>query len=94
VPTTPLPSGHLAAAEALVAAFQHQRGSKFSAMDAAQTIQLKSTAAALDGDPTNVSLLREARISLGSFAKAFDDSASSGPSLAEFLANALKSEGK
>lgn len=89
VPPSPLPAGHLTAAEALVAAFQRQRGSKFSAMDAAQAIQLTSTAAALDSDPTNVSLLKEFRISLGSFAKAFDDSASSGPSLAEFLADAL-----
>jgi len=80
---------HEAVAEALVDAYRRQRGEKFTELDAAEAVQLRSTAAALDADPTNVSLLREFRISLAMFRRAFADGAATGPSLAEFLANAL-----
>jgi transposase-like protein len=80
---------HEAAADALVAAFRRQRGAKFTPLDEAEAVQLQSTAAALDADPTNVSLLREFRISLAMFRRAFGDGAPTGPSLAEFLADAL-----
>jgi len=80
---------HEAAADALVAAFRRQRGAKFTPLDEAEAVQLQSTAAALDADVTNVSLLREFRISLAMFRRAFGDGAPTGPSLAEFLADAL-----
>jgi transposase-like protein len=82
---------HEAVAEALVDAYRRQRGAKFSPLDAAEAVQLQSTAAALDADPTNVSLLREFRISLAMFRRAFGDGSPSGPSLAEFLADAIAS---
>jgi hypothetical protein len=94
-PTTPNPSGAADAASALVATFRRQLGDKFSDQDAAEALQLESVAAALDADPMNVAILREFRISLASFRRAFDDGAPKGPSLAEFLADALgKSKGK
>ena len=80
---------HEAAADALVAAFRRQRGVKFSELDAAEALQLQSTAAALDADETSVSLLKEFRISLAMFRRAFGDGAPSGPTLAEFLADAI-----
>jgi len=80
---------HEAAADALVAAFRRQRGVKFSELDAAEALQLQSTAAALDADVTSVSLLKEFRISLAMFRRAFGDGGPSGPTLAEFLADAI-----
>jgi cytochrome c551/c552 len=80
---------HEAAADALVAAFRRQRGTKFTELDAAEALQLQSTAAALDADETSVSLLKEFRISLAMFRRAFGDGAPSGPTLAEFLADAI-----
>jgi transposase-like protein len=80
---------HEAAADALVAAFRRQRGAKFTELDAAEAGQLQSVAAALDADPASVSLLKEFRISLAMFRRAFGDGAPSGPTLAEFLADAL-----
>jgi len=61
------PGKHLAAAEELIAAVQVIRGTDWSAQDAAEAGNLRALAQAVDASPSNISALREMRITLDGF---------------------------
>jgi len=58
---------HVAEARAVVAAVKLLRGADWSAQDAAQAGALTTLAVAVDHDPSNISALRELRITLGDY---------------------------
>jgi hypothetical protein len=87
-PATPTSTEHADAADALVVAFRTAKGERFSPQDSAEALVLQSVAAALDGCPGDVSLLREFRISLSIFRKAFNAGDPASVPLAQFLTEA------
>jgi transposase-like protein len=79
---------HLATAEELIAAVQVVRGDDFSAQDAAEAAHLRALAQAVDASPSNISALRELRITLDGFRKGvFKTDPSETRELAELIAS-------
>jgi transposase-like protein len=82
------PGKHLATAEAMIAAVQVVRGDDFSAQDAAEAAHLRALAEAVDASPSNISALRELRITLDGFRKGvFKTDPSEDMAMAELIAS-------
>ena len=82
------PGKHLAAAEELIAAVQVIRGLDWSAQDGAEAGNLRALAQAVDASPSNISALREMRITLDGFRKGvFKSDPSEDMAMAELIAS-------
>ena len=87
-PSLPTSRTHVSDAEEVIAAVRVLRGADWTAQDQAEAGQLLSLAGAVDADRTNVSALREFRITLAGFRQgSFRPDPSQQQELAELIAN-------